>query len=147
MRDKAWLRRMVEKLVEENRASLREVPDPVGRTVRRMQIGGDQSGTTIEEPEAEVLRSYQPMAVGDTAEYDVKIEGVFKTSGACRIRLLDENRVVPGKITDPALEQPHNVYTRALDTTAPLHVVAKPVFKDQKLRRLFISHAEVIQGR
>lgn len=144
MRDKAWLQRMVVRLVNENRAPLREVPDPVGRTVRRLQFGGDREGTAIEEPEAEVLRSREPMAVGNPTEYDVKIEGVFKTNGACRVRLLDDNRIVPGKITDPALGQPHNVYTTALDTASSLHVVAKPVFKDDKLRRLFISHAEII---
>jgi len=144
MRDKAWLQRMVERLAKENRAPLREVPEPIGKTVRRIQFGGDKDGTPIEEPEAEVLRSREVMTVGDPKEYDVKIEGVFKTNGSCRIRLLNEDRIVPGKITDPALEQPHNVYTTALDTTAPLHVVAKPVFKDKKLHRLFISHAEII---
>jgi hypothetical protein len=144
MRDKAWLQRMVERLAKENRAPLREVPDPVGRTVRRLQFGGDTDGTTIEEPEAEVLRSREPMTVGNPTEYDVKIVGVFKTNGACRVRLLNDNRIVPGKITDPTLEQPHNVYTTALNTAASLHVVAKPVFRDEKLRRLFISHAEPI---
>jgi hypothetical protein len=148
MRDKAWLKRMVETLAKENRAPLREVPDPIGRTVRLMQIGSDPEGTIIDEPAAEVLRAREPMELGDALEYDVKVEGVFKTNGACRIRLLNEgNRIVSGKITDPALEQPHNVYTAALDAGAALHVVAKPVFKDEKLHRLFISHAEIIDPR
>jgi hypothetical protein len=78
----------------------------------------------------------------------VKVEGVFKTNGACRVRILNEDkRIVSGKITDPALEQPHNVYTAALDAGAALHVLAKPVFKDKKLHRLFISHAELIDPR
>jgi hypothetical protein len=75
---------------------------------------------------------------------DVRIEGVFKTNGACKVRLLDDNRIVSGKITDPALGQPHNVYTTALNEGASLHVVAKPVLKNDKIHRLFISHAEII---
>jgi hypothetical protein len=86
------------------------------------------------------------MELGDPIEYGVKIEGVFKTNGACRVRLLNENRIVPGKITDSALEQPHNVYTTALDGGAALHVSAKPVFKNKRLHRLFISHAEPLSG-
>jgi hypothetical protein len=145
MRDKAWLKRMVETLAKENRAPLREVPEPVGRTVRSMEVGDDRQ-VLIDEPTAEVLRARDPMELGDPIEYDVKIEGVFKTNGACRVRLLSENRIVPGKITDPALEQPHNIYTTALDAGAALHVIAKPVLKDGKLHRLFISHAEGLSG-
>ena len=145
MRDKAWLKRMVETLVKENRAPLRDIPDPIGKTVRNIQFGSNRDSFRIDEAEAEVLRAREPMEVGDQVEYDVKIEGVFKTNGACRVRLLDDSRVVPGKITDPALEQPHNIYTQALDTGSALHVVAKPVFKDEKLHRLFISHAKVIR--
>jgi hypothetical protein len=145
MRDKAWLKRMVETLARENRAPLREVPEPIGRTVRVMELGDDrQNQVLIDEPTAEVLRAHEPMELGDPVAYDVKIEGVFKTNGACRVRLLSDNRIVPGKITDPALEQPHNVYTTALDAGAALHVTAKPVLKDGQLHRLFISHAETI---
>jgi len=144
MRDKAWLKRMVETLVREDRAPLRQIPDPIGRTVRLMEVGEDRSSpVVIDEPAAEVLRAHEPMQVGDVAEYDVKIEGVFKTNGACRVRLLDEDRIVPGKITDPALEQPNNVYTAALNAGVVLHVTAKPVLKDGQIDRLFISHAEV----
>src|SRR5207253_4969167 len=136
-------KRMVETLATENRAPLRELPEPIGRTVRLMELGDDRkSPVLIDEPVAEVLRAREPLELGDPVEYDVKIEGVFKTNGACRIRLLNDDRIVSGKITDPALDQPHNIYTTALDAGAALHVTAKPVFKDGQLHRLFISHAE-----
>src|SRR5439155_7231679 len=139
------LKRMVDNLAKENRASLRELADPIGRTVRIMEFGGDgKNPVLIDEPAAEVLRAHEPMQLGDPVEYDVKIEGVFKTNGACRIRLLSDDRIVSGKITDPALDQPHNIYTTALDAGAALHVTAKPVFKDGQLHRLFLSHAETI---
>ena len=147
MQDKRFLQHMVKALARENRAPLRELPEPIGKTVRTMKIGGTPATPTVEidEPTAEVLRSREPLELADPIEYDVRIEGVFKTNGACRVRLLDDDRIVAGKITDPALEQLHNVYTRALDDAAPLHVVAKPVLKDGKIHRLFISHAEIIR--
>jgi hypothetical protein len=54
MRDKAWLQRMVIGLHGENRASLRQIPEPVGRTVRQVQIGDACYGIVINEP----LRRY-----------------------------------------------------------------------------------------
>ena len=37
----------------ENRASVRQLPDPVGKTVNHMQIGGATTATIIDEPAAE----------------------------------------------------------------------------------------------
>jgi hypothetical protein len=31
-----------------------------------------------------------------------KIEGVFKTNGACKVRILNTNKIASGKIADPA---------------------------------------------
>jgi len=147
MQDKVWLQDIVGQLLNENRASLRQVPEPVGRSVRQMIVGGTGQGTLIDEPSAEVLRSTVEMQVGDTAMYEVEIEGVFKTNGACRVRLLDGGRVVAGKITDPALDTPGNKYTAALNEGAVLRVTAKPTLKDGELHRLFISDAEILEGR
>ena len=146
MQDKVWLQDVVGQLLNENRL-VRQVPEPVGRSVRQMIVGGTGQGTLIDEPSAEVLRSTVEMEVGDTAMYEVEIEGVFKTNGACRVRLLDGGRVVAGKITDPALDTPGNKYTAALNEGAVLRVTAKPTLKDGELHRLFISDAELLQGR
>jgi hypothetical protein len=91
MRDKVWLQEMVERLVSENRAPLREIPDPVGRSVREMRIGHAPDAVSLDEPIAEVLRSRQELSIGDSSSYRVRIEGVFKNNGACRVRLLDTN--------------------------------------------------------
>ena len=84
-----------------------------------------------------------PLSVGEQAEYNVQVEGVFKTNGACRLRLLPDGRIVSGKIIDPVLSVPGNVYTAALNENRPLHVVAKPTLKDGSIRTLFVSHAEL----
>ncbi|WP_166795888.1 hypothetical protein [Methylocella tundrae] len=81
------------------------------------------------------------MTVGESREYRVRLEGVFKTNGACRVRLLDLDKIVVGKITDPSVGSAGNVYTRALNDGAELIVVAKPTMKDGNINRLFISDA------
>jgi hypothetical protein len=143
MTDKAWMQDMISHLANQNRAALREVPDPVGKSVRTMQIGEQSVGPIVDEPTAEVLRAHTSMEVGDMAEYDVTVEGVFKTNGACRLRVLGDDRIVPGKITDPALDNPGNIYTTALNEGLPLHVTAKPTLKDGKVHTLFVSDARL----
>jgi hypothetical protein len=138
--DKRWMQGLVIELVRENRRPLRELPEPVGRTVRTMAIGKDNP-LVIDEPAAEVLRSREGLELGDTVEYDVELVGVFKNNGACRIKLLGSDKVVLGKIADPALDQPNNIYTRALNEGRSLHVVAKPTLKDGELYRLYITSA------
>jgi hypothetical protein len=131
---------MVEQLVAENRRPLREFPDPIGKSVRLIQVGS-KDPIVIDEPSAEVLRSHEPLKLGDDVEYDVAIEGVFKTNGACRVRLLNNNKIVSGKISDPALEEPNNIYTRALNEGGTLHVKAKPTLKHGQIRTLYITEA------
>lgn len=147
MRDKAELFKIVNELHRENRASLRQIPEPVGRTVRSVQIGSDRSSTIVDEPAAEVLRSPDQLTLGEPVTYDVKIQGVFKTNGACRVEILDQKKIVAGKIADATLEAPHNIYTRALDEGAILRVVAQPTMKDGKLHRLFITDAKIAPKR
>jgi hypothetical protein len=109
-----------------------------------MRIGCTKDAITIDEPSAVVLRSVENLEVGSVDHYTVKIEGVFKTNGACRVRLIDAGQIVAGKVTDPALAQSHNVYTRALDDGSPLRVTAKPTLKDGRITRLYISDAEPV---
>ena len=143
MRDKKWLRALVEHVVSENRAPLRALPSPVGKTVRQMQIGDKSTGPIIDEPAADVLRSHDLLEIGEATKYEVKIVGVFKTNGTCRVRIGQTDCVVPGKIVDPVLDTPHNVYTAALDQDVPILVTAKPTLKDGRVHRLYILDAEI----
>ena len=93
------------------------------------------------------MRSPDQLTLGDPVTYDVKIQGVFKTNGACRVEILDQKKIVAGKIADATLEAPHNIYTRALDEGAILRVVAQPTMKDGKLHRLFITDAKIAPKR
>lgn len=140
MQNTRWLQKTMEKLLNVNRHSLREVPEPVGKSVRKMSVGIKDDATEIDEPTAEVLRAKDQMEVGEMGEYVVTMEGVFKTNGACKVKL-DNGVIVAGKITDPVLDQPGNIYTHALDRAEPLLVTAKPTMKDGEINRLFISNA------
>ena len=108
------------------------------------QIGDSSEATLIDEPAAEVLRSPDTLSLGDKEEYQVRIHGVFKTNGACRIEILGQpkSKIVSGKIADLELGKPGNVYTRALNEGLVLKVVAQPTIKEGKINRLFITHAE-----
>jgi hypothetical protein len=142
MLDKQWLQTHIDRLAFENRSALRELPEPVGRSVRQIKVGNEGRGVVIDEADAEVLRSRdENLVVGETSQYRVRIEGVFKTDGSCRLLLIDENRVVSGKITDPALWQAKNVYTQALNDGTPLLVTTKPTLLDGIVKRLYISDA------
>ncbi|UEM13648.1 hypothetical protein CIT37_42770 [Bradyrhizobium ottawaense] len=146
MRDKAWLQRMITTMARENRASIRQLPDPVGRTVNHMQIGGASVANVIDEPAAEVLRSPDMLSLGEKEEYVVRIHGVFKTNGACRVEILNapKKKIVSGKIADDELLKPGNIYTRALNEGLTLRVVAQPTIKDRKINRLFITQGEIV---
>jgi hypothetical protein len=140
MKDKAWLQKLVTHFVSEHRRSLREIPDPVGRTVRTMLIGKDDP-IVIDEPTADVMRSQEGLELGEAEQYEIELVGVFKNNGVCRIKLADRDKVVLGKIADPALDQPNNIYTRALNEGQKLQVVGKPTLKNGRLYKLFITSA------
>lgn len=142
MQNKERLLDLVDKLTDENRASLRKMPEPVGRSAQTMQVGVDDQ-FQIDEPTAEALRERIPTEVGDMAKFRVKIDGVFKRGGACQVRIIDTDQTVAGKITDPALSEPENVYTSALHEGLILTVSAKPTLQDGQIRRLYISDGKI----
>lgn len=110
-----------------------------------MSYGDQRRALTIDEPVAVALRSHEEVAVGDSTSYRVKLEGVFKTTGACRVRLIDQGVVVSGKVTDPAVARDENLYTRALADGTQLIVTAKPILKGGQITKLFISDAVVAE--
>lgn len=86
MQEKAWLHELVGHLLGMNRGAVRTISEPVGKSVRRMEIG-QETRILIDEPDAAALQSKDELIVGDAANYAVKIQGVFRTDGACRVEL------------------------------------------------------------
>ena len=70
-----------------------------------------------------------------------KLLGVDTTNGLCKVQLGEDGAVFRGKITDPALKLPQNVYTHALDTQQDIELMAKSVIKGGEIVNLYISDA------
>ena len=84
--------------------------------------------------------------MGDQTQYRGKIVGVDKTNGSCRFEIEGEPKGLRGKITDPSLSTPGNVYTHSLDSAANVEITAKPVFKDNgEIKTLYISDAKTTE--
>ncbi|MCK6450753.1 MAG: hypothetical protein L6R19_07835 [Alphaproteobacteria bacterium] len=67
LRDKAWLQEHVTKLTSLLTPALQKVPEPVGQSCRTIAFGRAlvTAPVVIDEPIAEVLKSKEPLEVGD----------------------------------------------------------------------------------
>lgn len=130
-------------LVHSVTPTYRQALSPVGKSCLSVtQFPGAKTEIVVTEADALAIRSDSDMVVGDAAEYFIhKIEALNLKTGSCRILLQNETDPIIGKIVDPALSQPDNVYSHALNSHTGFKVRAKPVFRDNDLYRLFISEA------
>ena len=145
MRDKAWLQEHIERLADRADKSMRDTSAPVGRSGGPLDIGKpEDGGVRIDEASAMALRAEDGLVVGDLQQYHVKFLGVDKPAGKGKIELIDSDGVKLGvKITDPNLQFPENVYTKALDLAVPATITAKPVLKEGNITTLFISDGKI----
>lgn len=119
--------------------------DPVGRSTRLLtHAKNEKSEFQIDEPAAEVIRSKGELEVGDVTSMKVKLEAVDKQNRSCKFVSDLYPSTVKGKITDPALDVPNNVYTRALDAQSYIEITAKPALRDGILKLFYISDAKPI---
>lgn len=70
-----------------------------------------------------------------------RVRAVNVDTGHCIIDVEGVGERITGKITDPALDVPNNVYTTALNSQGPCVVQAKAVRKEGEIKRLYISNA------
>jgi hypothetical protein len=142
MKDKAWLQKQVDVLSRRNAAPLKQLVNPVGSTCRQIEVGHEMPGAPsalIGEAEAQALASPEELSVDDMREFRGIFDGVDTTNGICKFRVQGTEGDIPGKITDPALILPKNVYTHSLDTKQAVTIKAKAVTRDGAIVRLFIS--------
>ncbi len=127
-----------------NRQNARTMVDPVGLSCNEFhQFARTEYEDVISEPEAAVLKSKEKEEVGDVQTYTcLSITEVNKVTGHCEMLVDGFEKPVKGKITDPLLLEPGNVYTRALDQETPFSFTAKPVTKDGEVHRLYVSDAK-----
>lgn len=147
MRDKAWLQEHIAMLAEQQRAPLRQLVNPVGRSCRQIKFGDENitEAAVVDEAQADVIESKDDVELGDMRQLKGVLEAVDTITGSCKILLDNSDDVLRGKITDPALSNKQNIYTHSLDTKQPIIISAKPVTKDGKIVRLFISDGHPVK--
>ena len=130
-------------LVEQARPHYRAALTPVGKScVEMIQFSGKEGQIVITEPDALAIRSDEDLVVGEAGAFTInRVFSLSVNSGSCLVEIDGMGGTHPGKITDIALSQPNNPYTRALDNHKPFKVRAKPVYKDGDLHKLFITEA------
>jgi hypothetical protein len=87
------------------------------------------------------------LQVEDAKHYRGVFKGVDQTNGTCKFLIRGEEVALPGKITDPALQNALNPYTHSLDTQTQVTVTAKAVMKDGEIERLYISDGKAVNPR
>ena len=83
------------------------------------------------------------MAVDEMAEFRVtKISEIDIRTGHCVIDIEGITERSTGKIVDPVLENPGNIYTSSLNEHTGFVVKAKAVRKNGVIKRLYISDSK-----
>jgi hypothetical protein len=142
VREKGRLIDIIERLTDSNSEAMREMVAPVGRSARELvHFKGTPNEIKIDEPLAEVFRSSADATVGEMTSYVARIVAVDKIFGTCKLLIEGLDKPLKGKITDPVLQQPGNIYIHALDSAAPVEITAKPVIKDGEIATLYVVDA------
>ncbi|WP_293006894.1 hypothetical protein [Nitrosomonas sp.] len=133
----------IPKLADATRPYGKQLVAPIGNSCRIIkQFENEEFEVVIDEPEAEAIRNGYETEVEDMKSYQCRrITEVNIVTGHCIMQINGFNGLVPGKISDPAISQPNNVYTRALNNNSSFEIFAKIVKRDGAIVRLFVSDA------
>jgi hypothetical protein len=117
---------------------------PIGDSCTSLtQFAHTQQASVISEPEAEVIRGGSDMEIDDMQKFLCKrITEVNTVNGHCFLEVEGFDYKLTGKISDPALALPNNIYTQALNDHSSFIISAKPVKKNGEIQKLFVSDAE-----
>ena len=141
--EKSKLIALVDRLTDNNKVPLRQMAQPIGRSVRSLiHFSRTDHEAIVDEPTAEVMRAKDEMTVGDQTQFTACLLMVDTVTGACKAEIDGIEVAIRAKITDPNLQQPHNPYTMALDLKSEIKIVAKPVYTDGEITSLYISDAD-----
>ncbi|RBP79582.1 hypothetical protein EBI01_15285 [Marinomonas rhizomae] len=124
----------------DNRGPLKSLVAPVGPDCKSLQQF--EGGLITTEADADAIRSKKELTVGDIQDYVCEqITGLDVSTGLCKLKIKDIEGIVNGKISDPVLELPHNVYSTALDMHTKIIITAKPHLQLDQIKKLYISNA------
>lgn len=132
--------RTIENVSSNSRGAARDSVETIGRSTKGIEhhsINGQIIG--LDQPIADALRSREEMTVADIQEFTGRLLGVDTITGVCKFEV--GPNTFKGKITDPSLQIPQNIYTHSLDTQEPVTITAKPTLKGSQIHQLYISDA------
>ena len=130
-------------LAESTRSHGKQLVKPIGNTCREIRQYSKTQEIVIDEAEAAVIRGSSQMEVAEMQTFKCRrITEVNVKTGHCILDIEGFDKPVSGKISDPAINTPNNVYTNALNESTGFSVVAKPVRMDGVVSKLFISDAK-----
>ena len=135
----------VDRMADALRPAARQAVAPIGETAAKMTISSADAGSptvALGSAEKAAISSEEEIEIGPEASYRVRVIELDVELGGCRLIPVGEpEERIPGKITDPALSVPNNIYGLALASQAPITVRAKPALRDGEILRLYISDA------
>ena len=140
------LLKIVDKLVDSNAQATKDAVRPIGTSCNTLQIGPkEEAPPVIDLPTADVIRAEGELEVSNDKTFRAKLDSVTLHTKACRVELADNpGRFIAGKITDPQLLIPENVYTLALHKQQSLELQGKTVTKEGEIKTIYISHARIV---
>lgn len=133
----------IPKLANSTRSHGADLVAPVGNTCKTLtQFEAPEQKIVINEVEAEVIRGGTSMEIDEMAEFlCTRISEINIETGHCILSVKGIEGPVVGKISDPALNEPNNIYTKALNNQSGFAFSAKSVKKDGEVKRLYVSDA------
>lgn len=142
MRDRVSEREFVLGLVDRLKPHASAMAIPLGTSADVARITDPNSSrapTEIGIPEADAIRSKEPMEVGDPIVMRMRIDGLIKHTNRGTVELEDEpGRFVAAEIRDPLFEQTPNPYIAAMNSDELIEVTAVPSYKGGDLHRLYL---------
>lgn len=125
----------------------RDFVEPAGNSCGNIAQFEGVYETRISDSDAEIIRGDDDTEVDPMASFKVnRISEINVKTGHCILVLDELLRIVPGKISDPSLQKPNNVYTSALNAQQGFMAHAKAVRKGGQIQRLYISDAEPLNS-
>lgn len=133
-------------LLDASRSPMKKLVAPIGGSCSEMISFTDtENEFSITEPEALAIKSELNLEVGEMENYTCnKIYELNLGTGACKLYVDGFSNSINGKISDPVIDEPNNIYSKCLNEQKGFNFSAKPVTKDGGLHKLFISDASEI---
>ncbi|WP_147293980.1 hypothetical protein [Ciceribacter selenitireducens] len=126
----------------------KQVVAPVGNGAGTLQlIDGVSPSLVVDEPMADAIRARQGDQVGDMTSIEIQVDGVIHHSRQLKIQHPDgEGRFITAEIRDPLFTELPNPYAEAAAAMSSIRVMAKPVYRNGELFKLYVMDIARDQG-